>query len=108
MGFTAVNASFFTSHAVAVTKPLIEFEPEMEFTISPGFIERSGFDCSVEERYYKMEKCGSLPSQTSGRWLCSSDSCELQCQSGFEPSMTLQIACECDVSRKFSFELWPW
>ena len=78
--------------------PSIEFEPEMEFMIKPGFIARSGFDCSVEERYYKIEKCGSLPSQTSGVWQCSSDSCELQCQPGFESTITLKIACECDVS----------
>ena len=88
---------------VTTLDPIIEFEPEMEFMIRPGFIERSGFDCSVEERYYKMEKCGSLPSQTSGIWQCSSDSCDLQCQPGFESSITLQIACECDVSASKCF-----
>ena len=30
---------------VTTLDPIIEFEPEMEFMIRPGFIERSGFDC---------------------------------------------------------------
>ena len=76
------------------------YQVGMDFELSVGFIERSGFDCSIEEQYYPMAQCGSLPEvSTAAAWSCVTDQCVLQCTApNFTPSLTLRVHCECDVS----------
>ena len=78
------------------------YQAGMDFELGFGFIERSGFDCSIKEQYYPIEQCGSLPEVSSAAgaaWNCSTDQCVLQCSmANYTPSLTLRIHCKCDVS----------